>query len=152
MNQTQLLKRLDERWLAFLTSFSGLSDKSLLTPGVTAAWSVRDLMAHVTTWEREALKAMPLILAGKPLPRYASVGGIDAFNAREQERKGGASLHRVKQGLGATHGRLVAFLKGVPPAAYASEGRFVKRLRVDTYGHYREHTKHILAWRESQNL
>ena len=151
MNQAQLLKRLDERWLEFLTSFSGLSDKSLLTPGVTAAWSVRDLMAHVTTWEGEALKALPLVLGGKRLPRYISVGGIDAFNAGEQERKRSASLQQIRQDLEATHGRLVTFLQGVPPAAYASEGRFLKRLRLDTYGHYREHTKQIQLWRKSHD-
>ena len=152
MNQTQLLKRLDERWQEFLASFAGLPDDTLLVPGVTGEWSVRNLTSHVTTWEEEALKALPLILEGKPLPRYASIGGIDAFNAREQERKSSMSLDRVNRDMEATHGRLVDFLKQVPPVAYASQGRFVKRLRLDTYGHYREHTAQILSWRKSQRL
>jgi hypothetical protein len=56
---------------------------------VTAHWSVRDVMNHITTWENEALKALPVIMEGKRLPRYM---GIDAFNAREQERKRHLSL------------------------------------------------------------
>lgn len=55
MNQAQLLERLDERWREFLASFAGLPDDALLMPGVTGVWSVRNLIAHVTTWEEEAL-------------------------------------------------------------------------------------------------
>ena len=149
MTPTQLLTRLDERWREFQESFAGLPDDALLAPGVTGVWSVRDLIAHVTTWNEEALKALPLVLEGKPLPRYASMGGIDAFNAREQERKRGMSFGQVRQDMEATHGRLVEFLEAAPPAAYASEGRFLKRLRLDTYGHYRKHTAQVLAWRKS---
>jgi hypothetical protein len=33
-------------------------------------WSVKDILAHVTTWEEEALKYLPLILTGGRPPRY----------------------------------------------------------------------------------
>jgi hypothetical protein len=36
----------------------------MMEPGVTGAWSVRDTLAHVTSWEEEALKHLPLILKG----------------------------------------------------------------------------------------
>ncbi len=152
MDQTRLFERLDRRRQDFLASFTGLPDDVLLTPGVTGEWSVRDLITHVITWEEEALKALPLVLNGKPLPRYASVGGIDAFDEREQERKGDMSLDQVKRHLERTHRRLVAWLEGVSTDAYASEGRFLKRLRLDSYGHYREHTTQILSWRKLRGL
>ena len=37
----------------------------MLEPGVTGAWSVKDILAHVTTWEGEALKHLPLVLRGE---------------------------------------------------------------------------------------
>ena len=46
------------------------------------------------------MKALPLILEDKPLPRYM---GIDAFNAREQARKQNLSLKQVQEELLATH-------------------------------------------------
>jgi hypothetical protein len=38
--------------------------------GVIVAWSIRDILAQVTTWEEEALKHLPLILRGGTPPRY----------------------------------------------------------------------------------
>ncbi len=91
-------------------------------------------------------------MEGRPLPRYSWSGGIDAFNAREQDRKRGVTLAELRRDLAATHGRLMAYLASVPETAYAQEGRFLRRLRQDTYGHYREHTTHVVRWRKEQNL
>ena len=119
-----------------------------MEPGVAGQWSVRDVLAHITTWEEEVLKAITLILEGKSLPRYSTTyGGIDAFNAREQARKRGLSLDHVNGELAATHRRLLAFLADIPERDSATEKRLLRRIRLDTYGHYREHTDQITAWR-----
>jgi hypothetical protein len=93
-----------------------------------------------------------MVLEDKPLPRYASIGEIDSFNAREQWRKRGMTLDEVVRDMETTHRRLLSFLRIVPPAAYASEGRFVKRLRLDSYGNYRKHAAGLLSWRKSRGL
>ena len=83
MDRLQLLKRLDRAWEAFKESYVGLSDSELLEPCVTGNWSAKDIIAHITWWEEEALKHLPLILAGGKPPRYSvAYGGIDAFNAQ----------------------------------------------------------------------
>jgi len=147
MSRERLLNRLEREWQAFLQSFAGLPDSVLLEPGAVGWWSVRDVLAHVTTWEEESLKALPLVLAGKPLPRY---GNIDAFNAREQERKHDLPLEQVRQELATTHQRLISFLKDCPESAYVTGSRFLHRLRLDTYSHYREHASQIATWRTRQ--
>ncbi len=93
MDRQRLLKRLAKAWRAFQESYAGLSDSQMMEPGVTAAWSVRDILAHVTSWEEEALKHLPLILKGRKPPRYSvTYGGIDAFNALMTEQKQNVSL------------------------------------------------------------
>src|SRR5256885_7218978 len=91
-DKQRLLRRLDKAWAALKESYAGLSDPRLTEPGVTGDWSVKDILAHVTTWEREALKHLPLIIAGGRPPRYVSYGGIDAFNAKMTEEKRGLSF------------------------------------------------------------
>jgi hypothetical protein len=114
----QVLKRLDKAWVAFNESYAGLSDAQVIEPGVTGAWSVRDTLAHVTAWEEEALKHLPLILKGGMPPRYSvQYGGIDAFNARMTEQKRNLSLSEVRTQLAATHGRLVDFIQSARPRA-----------------------------------
>jgi hypothetical protein len=118
MDKQQLLKRLDKAWVEFKSSYAGLSDAQMTTPGVTGDWSVKDLIAHVTWWEEESLKHLPHILQGGTAPRYSvQYGGIDAFNAQMLTQKRGLSLADVLSQQGDTHARLVAYVQSAPDAS-----------------------------------
>ena len=151
MNRERLLTLVDTRWRALLASYAGLPDGLLLMPGVAGSWSVKDIIAHVTVWEDEALAHLPVVLAGRRPPRYSvSYGGINAFNALMTERNRALTLPEVLQRRDATHRRLLAFVAQVPDAECAGDTRFRRRLRLDTYGHYAVHTRAILAWRRGR--
>ena len=151
MNREQLLARLDKAWAALGESYAGLTEAEMTTPGVAGDWSVKDMLAHVATWKEEALKYLPLVLAGGRPPRYASYGGIDAFNARMTETKRGMSLAEVQRHLEEIHHQLIAYLRRVPEEQFATETRFRHRLRLDTYSHYPLHASMIHAWREQMS-
>lgn len=150
MDRQRLLRRLDKAWAALRESYVGLSDSQLTEPGVTGDWSVKDILAHVTTWEGEALKHLPLIIAGGRPPRYVRYGGIDAFNAKTTEEKRGLSLPEVLRQLDDTHGRLIDFVQRTPEAQFTRDTRFRRRLRLDTYSHYPKHAEAIREWREQR--
>lgn len=152
MYKDGLFRRVNTAWGELQDAISGLPDEAMVEPGAIGEWSVRDLLAHVTTWEEEALKALPVILQGGKLPRYASQGGIDAFNARQQEAKRGLSLERLRMEMDATHQRLLGVLDRTAESAYAKEGRFLRRLRLDTYGHWRLHAADVRRWRAARGL
>jgi hypothetical protein len=120
----------------------------MMEPGVTDSWSVRDIIAHVTWWEEEALMHLPLILEGGKPPRYSvTYGGIDAFNALMTAKKKNLSLSEVLRQRDATHRRLIVLIQSVPDDQFIQETRFRRRLRLDTYGHYLKHAEGILSWR-----
>ena len=149
MNRLQLLNRIDTAWEALKASYVGLSDSELLEPGVTGTWSVRDIIAHVTWWEEEALTHLPRILEGGKPPKYSIMyGGIDAFNAQMTEEKRNLSLSEVLKQRDETHSRLIDFIQNVPEDQIAQETRFRRRLRLDTYSHYPKHAEAIRKWRE----
>ena len=153
MDRSQLLKRLDKAWEALKASYAGLSDAELTGPGVTGDWSVKDIIAHVTWWEEEALTHLTLILAGGRPPRYSvKYGGIDAFNAQMAEQKRKLSLSEVLRERDDTHRRLIDFIGSVPEEQIARETRFRRRLRLDTYGHYPKHAEAIRKWRERRSV
>jgi hypothetical protein len=121
-----------------------------MKPGVTGDWSVRDILAHVTTWEEEALTHLPLILEGSTPPRYSvRYGGIDAFNARMTAQKERLSLSVVRRQLDRTHRRLIDLIESAPADQLSRETRFRRRLRLDTYGHYPQHAAAIRQWRRN---
>jgi hypothetical protein len=153
VNRQQLLNRLDAAWMAFQASYAGLSNARLAEPGVVGDWSVKDIIAHVTWWEEEALRHLPLIIAGGQPPRYSlTYGGIDAFNAIMAERKRLVSLSDVLTQQNDTHQRLIDFIQSVPEDQFTRETRFRRRLRLDTYSHYPIHTEAIREWRQRRSL
>src|SRR5262249_11566894 len=148
MKKDQVLKRLEKAWATLKESYTGLPDAQLLEPGVMGEWSVKDILGHVTTWEEEALKFLPLILTGGIPPRYIQYGGIDAFNAQMAEQKRDTALSEVLRQLEETHRRLLDYLQSVPEEHFTRETRFRHRLRLDTYSHYPPHARAIQEWRE----
>lgn len=150
MKTQQVLDRLEGAWQDFQDSYAGLTDEEMLRPGATKQWSVRDLIAHVTWWEEEALHHLPLVREGRRPPRYSvTYGGIDAFNALKTQERRDLSLAEVVRRQEEVHARLVAYVRAAPEELYARETRFRRRLRLDTYGHYPIHAAAIRAWRRT---
>jgi hypothetical protein len=141
----ELLSRLNRDWQAFLDSFDGLPDDVLSLPCVVGDWSVRDIMGHITTWEEEALKSLPLILARGTPKSYGEYGGVDAFNAQESAEKRSLSLDKTRQMLTVTHQTLLDRIVEIPDKA--ADAEFERRLGEDTWEHYEEHAAQIRAWR-----
>jgi hypothetical protein len=151
VNRTQLIHKINTTWSTFAESFAGLSESQLMQPGVVDSWSVKDIIAHVTAWEEEALKYLPLVSQGGRLPRYADMyGGIDAFNAQTIQHSRTLSLADVLRQFTETHQRLIDYLHSVPEELLTTETRFRRHVRLDTYSHYPPHTQMIRDWR-SQN-
>jgi hypothetical protein len=149
MDKQQLITKLDTAWAAFQASYAGLPDSIMTQPGAAGDWSVKDLLAHITTWEQEALKHLPVILAGNRPPRYSTqFGGLDAFNALVSEQKRGLSLAEVRRELADTHRRLVAYVQSAPEDQFTKPTPFRHRLRLETYSHYNLHARMIRDWRE----
>ena len=150
-SKERVIQRLETVWADFQESFAGLSEQQMLEPGVTGDWSVKDLIAHVSWWEEETLSHLPEILAGVRPQRYLVLyGGIDAFNAMMTEKWRHLPLTAVIERANTTHQQLMAFLSGIPGEQFASETKFRKRLRLDTYGHYPIHARAIRVWRGSR--
>jgi hypothetical protein len=149
MNKHQLLKKIDSEWQQFKESYSGLTKSQMTHSGVTREWSIKDILGHVTTWEEEALKHLPMVMQERRPPRYKDLyGGMDSFNAMMTEKKRSLSIFEILKQMNSTHQELIAFLNTVPEEMVTSETRFRHRLRLDTYSHYLIHAKAIQQWRE----
>lgn len=150
MKTEQILDRLEHAWADFEASYAGLTDEQLMIPNVTGAWSVRDIIAHVTWWDEEALKHLPVVLEGGRPERYSDkYGGIDDFNAIMTVKRSHLTLAEVLQQHAEVHARLVEYVREAPADLFARETRFRRRLRLDTFGHYPGHAMAIRKWRET---
>lgn len=148
----RLLQRIDAAWSELRDSYAGLSAAQLEESGVVGEWAIKDVLAHVTVWEEEALEHLPTVARGGRPPRYAAQGGIDAFNARMLAEKRQLSLAAVLEKMDDTHRRLIDYLVRTPERQLANRARFLRRLRLDTYAHYRLHADAIRAGRALKPL
>ena len=147
-----LLKRLDKEWLGLLQSLRGLSDEAMSQPGLVGEWSGKDLLGHIETWEDEAIEAMGEVMRGNRPSGYRKHGGIDVFNARESAKKARLSLGEARGRLTDSHRRLVEVVAGMPGEHWGRENPVRRRLRLDTYGHYRLHSRQVLESRKENGL
>ena len=144
MNRTQLIAKVENRWEEFRAAFTSLTDEQICQAGAFGEWSLKDILGHVATWEEEMVTYLPVMLSGERQPRYKDLyGSIDEFNAMKVAEKRDLTLDEIRDQLEETHQRLIAYLETVPEEHLIKENRIRKRIRYDTYGHYKEHTEAI---------
>ncbi len=150
MKYQRLILIIEKAWQEFKASYFGLTEDQISEELSIGEWSIKDIIGHVTTWEEEALKALPLILQDQRLPRYKDqYGGLNAFNALMVEKKRALPLPDLLKQAETTHRKLLAFIQDAPEDQFGTDTRFRRRIRLDTYSHYPEHTRAIQAWRKT---
>ena len=151
MDNQKLLAKIEAAWAPFQASYADLSPEELEQPGVVGDWSIKDILAHVTTWEAESLEQLPVIARGeRPASYKALYGGIDAFNEQTTARKRSLSLAEVLEQLDATHRRLVDYIAAAPHEQFTTKSRCYRRLGWDSFKHYPQHEQAIRAWRAAE--
>lgn len=151
MDKTKCLAQIDQGWNAFQDAIRRLDVESFSVSGVVGEWTVKDIIAHVATWEEECLRHLPQILDGiRPAKYSQTYGGIDAFNALKTSESRGLSLADVQAWAITTHQRLISYLQTVPEDVFATHRAFLRRIKLDTINHYPEHTQAILTWRAAR--
>jgi uncharacterized damage-inducible protein DinB len=162
MNKQELLSAMESARAEILEAMAGLSDEAMLEPNVVGAWSVRDVLQHISLWEAELVKLLVQTKqrrrpAGE---RWSGKLDMDALNARWHAETQDRPLDRVRTDFAAvrqqtqrrlnelaeadlTETRAFPWLKGRALWQYVLE---------DTIEHDREHADQIRAWRETRGI
>ncbi len=139
-------------------TLDGLTEEQMLKPG-PEGWSVKDHLAHLTTWERVLLHAhlggrsfaeatgMDAATAEATATMTAETGLNDYFHRRDRDRE----LAEVLVDFRRTHSELIAKLEAtdygelLQPRHPDQPGssRLIDYVAGDTYEHYREHAQLI---------
>jgi uncharacterized RmlC-like cupin family protein len=124
-----------------------------------SGWSVKDLVAHITFWERALLDRLEAVAAGRAIsaPAYPIDADVDATNARVQAEHSSQSWDVLHFDFAEVHRRmteLVARLDDAdlfdPTRAQAligvEEYTVADRIYAETTEHFGEHTAEIRTW------
>lgn len=84
MDKTELLEELDDERQELMEMLEDLPDELLLTPGVVGEWSIKDILAHLTYWEGQAVTLLFQVQRGmeQPTTAHFSQESVDILNQR----------------------------------------------------------------------
>jgi hypothetical protein len=147
------------RWVAILEE---VGPARMTPPGVEGDWTVKDVIAHVTYYERVVRDRLQAGLAGREFvrPEYESPAGlsIDERNAWIYTRIKDLPLDAVLAESRAVYPPILAAVQTLTEADLNDPTRFPWQagsalwewIEGDVYEHYRDHTANLRAWLDQQ--
>lgn len=140
--------------------FEGLTADQMVTPGVEAAWSIKDILAHMAAWERLAYDRIHAAMSGDPLkfPLIKGDADVDKFNAEVYEKDKELPLDAVTAEFQDSHRAFVAQIETLDddflasPLPFDSAGKLTAQVVIsaNTHWHYVEHAAAIEKWLDKQ--
>jgi hypothetical protein len=127
MSKADLLRDLDEEYRQFDDLLNGIGTGRMEQPGVAGFWSVKDIVAHITSWRRRTVQRFQALATGEKLPPPpwpAELSPDDAINAWLYERERNKSIQQVLEDSRQVYQQLRAAIAALPEETLADPSRF----------------------------
>ncbi len=141
-----------------LENVNGLPDADWLTPGVCGVWSVKEIVAHLASFEQllvDALNSLSGIDSTPTLDRFLTNG--DDFNDDEVARRQDDSVPEVWAEYQESHQQTMELLAQIPIPIHRTNGvlpwygeayDLEDFIVYSYYGHKQEHCAQIAVFRD----
>jgi len=137
-------------------ALDGVPEGTWERPGVCGPWSVKDIVAHLASYELVLVDVIGSLVGVGPTPcldRFRALG--PSFNDAEVDSRGDMNVAAVVAELNAAHARTLTLIGSVPPGTARQSGTlpwYGDPYSLDdlivylAYGHKRQHTAQIAAF------
>ncbi|HEY6409748.1 MAG TPA: DinB family protein [Ktedonobacteraceae bacterium] len=155
MNATDIVKYGQQ---TALQAIDGFPEIAWETPGACGIWSVKDIMAHLASYEQVLVDILTPFTGGGPTPvldSFIELGG--QFNDLEVNRRNAKTITEVLAEFNDTHTQVMSLMAKIPSEKYREVGTlpwYGMDYALDDvlvymyYGHKREHAAQIAAFRD----
>ena len=117
MNKIELLDWLQEEYRRWELLLHEIGPTRMDQPGVNGDWSMKDVVAHLTGWNRWLILRLQAAGRGDPEPPPpwpAQIQAEDEINAWIYESNRGRSVREVLEESDQVHQQLLAVIEGLP--------------------------------------
>ena len=148
----ELLAELGEARRELLSSVEGLSKAQMTYPLAVGAWSAKDVLAHIASWDELRCFEIARVARGDA-PLYAGLHEEDfaAWNDLLIAPRRDLPLDQALQELHYAREQVLEMIASVPDDRLAEVARGRVRIRRAA-AHDREHTDQIREWRQQEGL
>lgn len=157
MNAADILKY---GHLTVLESVEGLPETDWETPGVCGVWSVKNIIAHLASFEHMLVDALKTLLDDGPLPMLEKIGAIgpEEFNNSEVAARQDKSVADTLAEYNEVQAQTMQLLAQIPVDVrwqtgtlpwYGAEYALDDFIVYSFYGHKREHSAQIAVFRDT---
>ena len=155
-----LVARAREERAALDEVYTKLTEDELCAPVLAGDRSMKDVLAHITAWERRVVTAIAIGRAGETPPwpeRGFNPWDTDRLNERDFLANRERPLADVLAEAHSTYDEYVALIESFSPDEIAGELPYTPGIKLEQIirghadEHYREHLDAIEAWRAGQN-
>jgi hypothetical protein len=146
------------QWNALLAQ---VGPDRMAIPDVERTWSVKEIVAHLTWYERAVVDGARQVMSGETFRRPGSgAGTIDERNARIADESRERPVADVLAEADAVFGQLLRVI-GACPDNLLNDAKLLglpddippwMRVANNSYAHYRQHAQSIRAWLARQDI
>jgi hypothetical protein len=157
--KSALLERIRFEHAFTEAAWNQVREEELLQPGVEGEWSAKDLMAHLSFWEKRMVRWSTEALSGPSFELPAGNEMVDQINARVYEENKDRPLAEVRTEFETSYRQALRTIEATPEADLLRTGLFPawgdiplwKFYATLTSLHYEQHNQSIRAWLESRS-
>ena len=158
MNAADILKY---GQLTVMKTIDGFPETAWETVGACGVWSVKDIIAHLASYERVLVDILTSFTSGSPTPALDTFIELGRqFNDIEVNRRKDKTLQEVLAEFNDAHTQVMSLIVTLPPETLRQNGTlpwYGMEYSLDDvlvylyYGHKREHSAQIAAFRDYQD-
>jgi hypothetical protein len=141
MAKAEVLALIHSGLTDFESTLARFSAAQIAEAKVQGEWTVKDILAHLTAWERWLVRRLSGTMKADPVSY--SEADVNRINAEFYEASRARPLADVQADFQKVHQNV---LKAVEAQPDVIEGLSLELIENNTYGHYAEHLSAMRAW------
>jgi hypothetical protein len=160
ITKPQMLELINDEWFALEVILRSLDEEKLTQPGVEGLWTVKDIVAHITAWEKLMIQWLEESLRGETPQRPApgeAWEDLDDFNEQLYLDNKDNNLDVVLNDFATVHAKAAELVARMNESDLTDPDRFEWRkgdpiwhlVAGNTWLHYAEHRETITKWIEA---
>ncbi len=156
MLKEQLINRLIEARRKLMESLSALTEEEMIKNKITPEWAIKDILGHITSWEKEFHFEIAEFLKENPKFNYtiSSDNNWREWNITQAEKKRSLTLPQIVKELDLAHLEFLNLVESLSEEQFSKKAigpwqkeATVKEIIETQIEHEEEHTQKILNWR-----